>query len=143
MQNLILTIVLLFSSTVAIQAQENNQNLDLKTVTVSVVNALNDNGTVNFALYTKEGFMKQPLFAKGSTIKNGVGTVTFENVPKGSYAIICFHDENRNKRMDFEENGMPKESYGTSNNALSFGPPQFENSKFEVEDKNLTLEIKF
>ena len=143
MQNLILTILLLFSSTVAVKAQENSGKSNLSTITVSVTNALNDNGTVNFALYTEEGFLKQPLFAKGSTISNGVSKVIFENVPKGVYAIVCFHDENGNKRMDFEENGMPKESFGTSNNSLNFGPPQFENSKFEVSEKDLTLEIKF
>ncbi len=45
--------------------------------------------------------------------------------------------------MNFYENGIPKESYGTSNNVILMGPPNFESSKFEVSDKDLTLEIKF
>jgi uncharacterized protein (DUF2141 family) len=45
--------------------------------------------------------------------------------------------------MDFDENGMPKESYGLSNNMMTFGPPEFASSKFEVTKEDLNLEIKF
>ncbi len=143
MQHLILTLVLVFSSIALSFAQENNNNLEGTTIKVSAVNSLNDKGTIKFAFYTKENFRMKPLFAKSTTIKNGKITVTFNNVPKGEYAIICYHDENNNGRMDFFENGMPKESYGTSNNPMNFGPPTFESSKFKVIDKNLSLEIKF
>jgi len=143
MQQLILTIVLLFSSVVVVKAQENNENFKGETITVLVVNALNDNGKVNFALFNKEGFKKQPLYAKSAVIKNGNSSVIFSNIPNGKYAIICYHDENSNGKMDFYENGMPKESYGTSNNVILMGPPNFESSKFEVLNEDLNLEIKF
>ena len=45
--------------------------------------------------------------------------------------------------MDFAPNRMPLEDFGASNNNMSFGPPQFENAKFVVADKNVSLEIKF
>ena len=45
--------------------------------------------------------------------------------------------------MDFQENGMPLENYGVSNNVMNFGPPQFESSKFVVEKDPMNLEIKF
>jgi uncharacterized protein (DUF2141 family) len=38
---------------------------------------------------------------------------------------------------------MPKEDYGASNNVMNFGPPQYEDSKFIVSDKNVSLNIKF
>ncbi len=143
MQNLLIALAFVFSSAILAQTEEKNQIIEGNTVKVSVVNALNDNGTVAFAFYNKERFMKVPLFSKSSTIVNGNSTVIFENIPEGEYAIICFHDSNGNNQMDFQENGMPKESYGTSNNAMSFGPPQFDNSKFLVNNEDLILEIKF
>ena len=143
MQQIILTIILFFSSVVLARAQENNNNLSERSITITVVNVLNNEGTVNFAIFDKENFRKQPLYAKSSTIEDGVSEVTFLNVPKGEYAIICYHDENKNGRMDFQENGMPKESYGTSNNPMLMGPPNFESSKFEVNAQDLNLEIKF
>jgi len=143
MQHFILALAFLFTSAIMAQTQPPSEITDVKMLKVLVVNALSDNGTVAFALYNEESFMKAPLLAKSSTIEAGISTVIFENVPDGEYAIICFHDANSNGKMDFQENGMPKESFGTSNNALSFGQPQFSNSKFEVKNENLTLEIKF
>ena len=119
------------------------ENTEGSTITITVVNALSDNGQVRFALYTEENFSKQPLYAKSAGIDKGKSTVAFKNVPPGVYAVVCYHDENKNERIDFHENGRPKESYGTSNNSLNSGPPQFDNSKFEVKDNDLTLEIKF
>ena len=142
MQQVILALVLIFSSVLISNAQESDRK-QLGTVEVSVINALNDKGTIQFALFNKQNFRKEPLFAKSSTIKEGVSSVVFENIPLGEYAIISYHDENGNNKMDFEINGMPKESYGTSNNTLNFGPPQFENAKFIVSEEALSLEIKF
>ena len=45
--------------------------------------------------------------------------------------------------MDFQPNGMPLENYGMSNNPMNFGPPEFDQAKFEVSDKDVTLEIRF
>ncbi len=112
-------------------------------ITATVVNVTSDSGKVSFALYDKESFMKVPLDSKNGKIVDGKSTVTFEDVAAGEYAIICFHDKNDNDKMDFQENGMPMEDYGASNNVMSFGPPQYADSKFTVSEEDVTLEIKF
>jgi len=144
MQHVILTIVLFCSSLLVAQTQTNENNFEGNKITVSVVNALNDNGKIHFAFHNETTFMKAaPLFAKTGTIEKGLSTVVFKNVPEGEYAILCFQDENENGRMDFYENRMPKESYGVSNNVMEMGPPQFHSAKFKVAEENLNLEIKF
>lgn len=142
MQQVILALSLLISSMIFAQATPKKLEEGIS-VTVSVVNALNDTGTVNFGFYNEENFMKQPIYAKSASVEKGKSTVLFEGVSQGFYAILCFHDENNNGRMDFDINGMPTESYGSSNNPLNFGPPEFVSSKFEVKDHTLNLEIKF
>ncbi|MAD98350.1 MAG: hypothetical protein CMB99_13585 [Flavobacteriaceae bacterium] len=132
----IFTTVLFFVLT-TVKAQEKT------TITATVVNVLSDEGKVGFALYNKETFMKQPIQAKDAKIVDGKSTVVFENVPAGEYAILCYHDKNGNNRMDFEPNGMPLESFGASNNVMSFGPPNYDDAKFTVSDKKVSLEIKF
>ena len=112
-------------------------------VTATVVNVTSDSGKVSFALYNKEDFMKKPLQAKNAKIIDGKSTVVFEGLEPGDYAVICFHDKNDNDKMDFQENGMPMEDYGVSNNVMTFGPPTYENAKFTVADKDVSLEIKF
>ena len=121
----------------------NSINAQKQTITASVVNVTSNDGKVAFALYNKTNFMAMPLQAKNGKIVDGVSTVIFENIEAGEYAIICYHDKNDNDRMDFQENGMPLEDYGTSNNVMTFGPPQYEGSKFMVTDKKVHLEIKF
>lgn len=142
MQQVILALALLISSMIFAQTATNKSEEGIS-VTVSAVNALSDKGIVNFAFYNEENFMKQPIYSKSASVENRKSTVVFENVPQGNYAIICFHDENENNRMDFDENRMPIESYGLSNNKMNFGPPEFQSAKFEVKSNALILEIKF
>ena len=129
-----LTLTSLFSF-----AQDKNVN-----VIVTIDNVNNDNGKVLMALHTSETFMKgKGLMSGQSEIKDGKITITFENVEPGNYAIIAFHDENENSKMDFRENGMPLESYGMSNNSMSFGPPNYDDAQFTVADKDVELYIRF
>ena len=115
-----------------------------RTITANVVNATSDDGKVSYALYNKENFRMQPIQAKKSTIKEGKSEVVFENITPGNYAVICFHDKNNNNKMDFQPNGMPIEDYGVSTNNINrFGPPVFEDAKFVVTDKDVSLKIKF
>ncbi|MFQ3180865.1 MAG: hypothetical protein ACI9Z4_000452 [Polaribacter sp.] len=114
-----------------------------KKVTATVVNITSDSGKVGFALYDKSNFRKKPIQGKESKIIDGKSIVIFENVAAGEYAIICYHDKNNNDKMDFQSNGMPLEAYGASNNVMNFGPPRFDDAKFIVIDKNVSLEIKF
>jgi len=140
MKNLITLLSLLFITSLA-TAQENKKGVD---ITVVVENIQNNDGKVLFSLHNSETFMKGAgIQNTASKIEDGKVKITFTNVPEGVYAVMVLHDANDNNKMDFEPNGRPKESYGTSNNDLSFGPPQFENAKFEVLDKNLDLTIRF
>jgi uncharacterized protein (DUF2141 family) len=114
------------------------------TITITIDNVKNDIGKVSFALHTNDTFMKgNGVMNTETTIKDGKVTITFENVQPGEYAIMALHDENENGRMDFRENGMPLESYGTSNNVMAFGPPQYDDAKFNVEKEALELSIRF
>lgn len=129
----------LFLSITLSSAQNKGQ-----TISITVNNAVNNNGKVIFSLHNEDTFMKtQSIQSAESIIENGKVKVTFESVQSGTYAIMVLHDENDNKRMDFELNGMPKENYGMSNNPVSFGPPQFTDAKFEVADEDLDLLIRF
>ncbi|NNE31961.1 MAG: DUF2141 domain-containing protein [Winogradskyella sp.] len=116
----------------------------VKTITVTIDNVKNNNGKVIVSLHTEDTFMKNAgIMNAESEIKDGKVVITFNNVEPGEYAVMALHDENGNQRMDFQENGMPLESYGISNNIMSFGPPQYDDAKITVSDENLDLNIRF
>ena len=138
MKSFILSIALVFSTFIFAQEVEGI------TIEVTIDNVTNNEGKVVFALHTAETFMvSQGVKNAESAIQEGKVKVVFENVTPGSYAILALHDQNENGRMDFEPNGMPKESYGTSNNPMSYGPPQFAESKFDVGGENQKIHIRF
>ena len=128
------------------QETQNDANTPVKgiTIDVTVPKIATNTGKVYFALYdSNNAFLQRIPFQKATgEIKDNTTTISFVNVPKGTYAITCFHDANDNQQMDFVQM-RPVEDYGTSNNPQLFGPPQFDLAKFDVSDTNLTFEIKF
>ncbi|WP_121665774.1 DUF2141 domain-containing protein [Mesonia aquimarina] len=114
------------------------------TLTVTIENISNEKGEILLGMYTEETFLKAaPDYSKSVKIEGRTATVVLENIPKGTYGISCFHDENSNQRMDFEANGMPKEEYGVSNNPMLYGPPQWNDAKFEIDEENEEISIRF
>ena len=114
-----------------------------KNITLTVTNVINDEGKVSFFLFDEVTFMKKPLKTTQAIIVNGKSSVTFKNLKKGEYSVVCFHDRNNNNKIDFDELGFPIEDYATSNHLLSIEKTTFTNSKFSLGEKDLTLEIKF
>lgn len=139
MKTLGLIFGLVFTGFVA-TAQENNGI----SITVTIENVLSDKGKILGALHSTETFMKGPGIL--NEVKNAVKgevTLTFSEVTPGTFAIMVLHDSNNNNRMDYEANGMPKESFATSGNLEPYGPPTFNSAKFEVANEDLEFRIRF
>lgn len=57
----------------------------------------------------------------------------FSGAAPGVYVVTAYHDENDNGALDFDTRGIPAEATGNSGNAVgSFGPPTFDQMKFEL-----------
>lgn len=133
-------ITLVISTVLLVSTEMIAQN---RTITATVINISSNDGKVGFALYNKATFMQTPIQGKDVEIINGKSVVIFKNVVPGEYAVVCYHDKNNNGKMDFSPQRMPLEVYGSSNNHMAFAPPTFENAKFVVSDKDVSLDIKF
>jgi uncharacterized protein (DUF2141 family) len=58
-------------------------------------------------------------------------TVTFEDLPYGSYAATVLHDENADAQVNTNVLGIPKEGIGFSGNPRIWkGVPSFDRSEF-------------
>ncbi len=62
-------------------------------------------------------------------------------LPVGWYAVSVVHDENSNSILDANFLGIPKESYGFSNNPKSMGKPSFAEVKFRLDAGQKTIEV--
>ena len=141
MKTLSLIFALLFSITFT-TAQTSEGKNNTSSIHVKINKLPSSNGHVILTLHSEETFMKSAgIRTIKAEITDGKIDVNFEDITPGTYAILVIHDTNDNNKIDFQPNGMPKEAYGASNNNMSFGPPQFSNAKFEVNDEDLEMKI--
>lgn len=149
MLKIIITLLMYFISLVGFA--QTSKPIDVETekestyqIHVVINNVTSDKGKVYFALYDSENNFnnKKVLKVALAEIENGKVNIIFNQLSPGVYAVTCFHDLNNNGKIDFQANGMPIEDYGVSNNTMSYGPPQFDDAKFELTNKDLTFEIK-
>ncbi len=73
-------------------------------------------------------------------------TVTFDNLPPGTYAAGAYHDENGNDHLDTSLLGLPIEGYALSNGIRAvLSKPTFWQAAFTVgvEDKPVALHIRY
>ncbi len=109
------------------------------TIEVSMSGFDNNDGTAMIALYdSEENFLGKLLLGKISEIENKEAKVIFSDVPEGIYAISVVHDEDDNGKLNMVMGFYPSEATGASNNApAKFGPPKWEDAKFEVKNGQL------
>ncbi len=68
--------------------------------------------------------------------------VIFKDLPQGTFALTVLHDENNNGKMDKNFFGIPKESYGASNNpGKKRRAANFDEAKFTVSASEQSIKI--
>lgn len=116
-------------------------------LTVSVSGLRNSKGVVQFALYNKDGTIPDEEYKDYykkmvADIENKSSSVTFENIPKGTYAINILHDENKDGKID-KGWVMPVEGIGFSNfSSIGFSNrPNFKKASFSISS-NTSKKVK-
>jgi len=93
-----------------------------------------------------KGFPTDPSAAaqkRWCTINDKTSTCTFDPIPAGTYAVACFHDENKNGKLDTGFFGIPKEGTVVSDHAKGFmGPPSFDKAKLSFPGTPITLDLR-
>ena len=142
----IITLFLAFTSMLLCSFTDSNK--ENYSLTVEVENLRNSKGTVQIALYNKDGSIPDENYKdyykiEKATIINDKAQCTFSNLPKGKYAVNILHDENNNGKID-KGLLLPKEGIGFSN-YQSIGlknRPNFSKASFELNtDKTISVRI--
>lgn len=85
----------------------------------------------------------QPIRSSSVLLASDPQSVTFSQLPYGSYAIAAFHDENEDSQLNTNFLGIPKEGIGFSNNpSIWKGGPDYEGIKFDFTPEQTTISIK-
>jgi len=112
---------------------------------VTVESIRSGKGQVKLMLFEREeGFRKEDkahqVLALPATTDSVVGA--FRDLPPGRYAVIAYHDENANGKLDLRFGMFPKEGYGMSNNFKPSGPPKFKDAAFDLPNGGIQTAIR-
>ena len=132
--------LLLYFILIAGFASNENPQLAIEIQNIEVVEGYIRIGVFN----SEEKFLKRNSTFKNYIIavESNTEKIVIDDLPKGEYAFILYHDINSDGKMNRKLIGIPKEPFGFSNNVRpKLAKPTFEECKFLLED-NLELKIK-
>lgn len=113
-------------------------------IVVNLKNIRDDSGMLRASLYREaETFRKEDKALQVIVVPavKGAARLVFNGVPPGRYAIMAYHDENADGKLNLRLGMFPTEGYGLSNNPKVFGPPKFADSAFDLDGSEAALEI--
>lgn len=108
---------------------------------VEIVGMRDSTGTIRAALYNDpDSFRKEEraFMRVAQPAKAGSAPLIFRDVPPGRYAIVAYHDENDDGKLNLRFGMFPTEGYALSNNPKVVGPPRFFDSAFDFTGKENT-----
>ncbi|HKK76998.1 MAG TPA: DUF2141 domain-containing protein [Saprospiraceae bacterium] len=119
----------------------------LGNIELRLKNIEKEKGSIRLAVYdNRADFEAQGQAIYGKVITDFSGKETSIQLPElsfGQYAIAVYHDLNNNNKLDKTLVGIPKEPYAFSNNPkVKWNPPTFEESKFQLREGELKMEIQ-
>jgi uncharacterized protein (DUF2141 family) len=107
----------------------------------------NSKGVVHFCL-TKAASrfldcQKDPRSAQLTVPAGKAAQVAFHNLAPGQYALLAFHDENANTRLDMML-GIPREGFAFSNNpVIRMRAPTYAEVRFDLQPGTASQAIRF
>lgn len=118
-------------------------NAQTGTVVFQVENIQADKGgELSAGIFTKDNFPEvgKQLKSKQKNVSSTSSEVKMDNVPIGTYGAVVFQDINKDKDLETNFIGFPKEPIGFANDAkINFGPPAFEDASIVVKANETTF----
>lgn len=132
--------IFLFGYLIGLQLVAFGQEIEVK-----IKNLKSPEGQVMVSLFdSQENYLNKPTMYYATAVTDSLtASVVFRDLIPGEYAVVVFHDKNKNGQLDTNFLKIPKEKYGFSNNASGFiGPAPFEAVKFALaERKYVEIEL--
>lgn len=114
---------------------------DLVDLSIAINGVATNDGDLYIALCTESEYPKTCSRGDSAPAKAGAVQVVIKDVPAASYAVIVYHDENSNAKLDSSAIGIPKEGYGFSGKPGRFGPPSFKAASILVDASATSVDV--
>ncbi|MFZ9521179.1 MAG: DUF2141 domain-containing protein [Silvanigrellaceae bacterium] len=120
-------------------------------LTVSIRDLHSVSGNFCMSIFaSSEGFpdsAEKAIVAECFAVAEKSFDVQIQNLPPGTYAIAGWHDENKDKKLNYNLFGIPKEGLAFSENGKPRltpppGPPSFESISFVLGNEDKSTQMK-
>ena len=114
-------------------------------ISLTVQDVRSDQGQVKLMLFEREeGFRKEDKARQIMALPAAKGEMQarFQGLPPGRYAVVVYHDENADGKLNLRFGMFPKEGYGLSNNTKPSGPPKFRDAAFDLPEYGMQSAIQ-
>lgn len=134
-----------------VQPPDSNPAPRLATLTISINELRNTNGNFCLSIFaSSDGFpdsAEKAILAECFAVSDRSFNITIKDLPAGRYAIAGWHDENKDKKLNYNFLGIPKEGLAFSENGKPRltpppGPPSFDSIAFTVTDADRATPMK-
>ena len=126
------SLLLCFSLFTGFASNENPQ------LTIEIQNIEIVKGNIRIGIFNNsEKFLKQGSTFKSYVIavKGTTETIIIDDLPKGEYAFMLYHDKNSDGKLNQNILGIPKEPFAFSNNVKpKLSKPTFEQCKLLLQN---------
>lgn len=132
----------------SLEAQGEEDPAAGNTLSLEIIGIKETEGKLACALFWEnKGFPRKHRRALRRTwveVEGHTAQCVFKRAGLGEYAASVFLDKNRNGKLDTNAIGSPKEPWGVSKNAKArrFGPPLYNDAKFDYKGGPLTIQIQ-
>lgn len=115
-------------------------------IDVEVQNLRNTNGVVRLCLTRNPAHFpncdRDPAAVSRTVPARTAGSIRFQGLTPGTYALGVIHDENSNGRLDTFM-AIPREGFGFSRNPrLRMGPPRYDEVRFTISSGRATSIVR-
>ena len=117
-------------------------------LTIDVQNIEVVEGNIRIGVFNRsESFLKQGTSFRTYVVavEGNTETIVINDLPKGDYAFMLYHDMNSDGRLNQNILGIPTEPFGFSNNVKpKFAKPTFEECRFLLaEDRVMNIGLRY
>ena len=106
-----------------------------------------EDGFIDLKIYTnKDSFLKEELAFESVRKKpsKGVTIIPLSKIHEGKMAIVVYHDENGDGKLNTGLFWRPKEGFAFSNDYTPKGPPKYSKAVIEViHNKTIIIELNY
>ena len=113
-------------------------------LSVTLTGVHGDEGAVRIALYAgPDQFVDREAFAVRTVPPAATSTLSlsFENLPRGRYAVLAYHDLDGDGTLDRGSFGIPVEPWTGSTRGSRFRSPSWAEYAFELPEDGLAIEL--